>query len=147
MKDPLHWMPVKYKFPLTIALICLVSIGLSGGVAYYTTRSSLSTQILSNLKLMTQARVQNVSAYLDTLKRRTEDFASDGFIRDATRRIQDGWNSELQRAFNRHLLKNKVSIVPDFFETLVVGKNGLVLALSLPENVGADLSDKDYVRE
>lgn len=147
MKDPLHWMPVKYKFPLTIALICLVSIGLSGGVAFYTTRSSLSTQILSNLKLMTQARVQNVSAYLDTLKRRTEDFASDGFIRDATRRIQEGGNSDLQRALNGHLLKNKVSIVEDFFETLVVGKNGFVLASSMPENVGADLSGEDYVRE
>ena len=106
MKDPLHWMPVKYKFPLTIALICLVSMGLSGGVAYYTTRSSLSTQILSNLNLMAQARVQNVSAYLDTLKRRTEDFASDGFIRDVTRRIQEGGNSNLHRALNRHLLKN-----------------------------------------
>ena len=38
--------------PLTFTLICLVSLGLSGGVAYYTIRPSLSTQILSNLYLI-----------------------------------------------------------------------------------------------
>lgn len=147
MRDPLYWVPIKYKLGLTFILLALLSLGTGGYVAYQTARDALQEKILETIDLSTADRIGRLSAYVDQLKKRTEDFSSDGFIRDSVRDLQAGRSSILRRQLNRHLLKNKVGIVPDFFETLVAGEEGIVLASSLPENVGVNLSRSSYIVE
>ena len=81
MRDPLAWIPVRYKLPLTFGFLCLVAFGLGGYGVITTARESLSSQI--RIRLDEQATSLNlvVDQSLELLGRRVEDFASDGFIR------------------------------------------------------------------
>ena len=144
MKDPLYFVPVKYKLTLTFVLISVVSLGIGGLVSYQTTRDALKDQVLKDLFLTGQVQVQHVTSFIDALKKRTEDFSSDGFIRDAAFRLQTSSHPALQRELSRHLRVNKMGIVPEFFETSVAGRDGLILASSDPARVGLDASKNPW---
>lgn len=140
MKDPLYFVPIKYKLTLTFVLISVISLGIGGFVSYRTTRDALRDQILKDLFLTGQVQVRYVTSFIDALKKRTEDFSSDGFIRDAAFRLQSSSDPALQQELSRHLRVNKMGIVPEFYETSVVGRNGRVLASSDPDRAGLDAS-------
>ena len=73
MRDPLSWIPVRYKLPLTFGFLCLVAFGLGGYVVTTTARDSLTTQI--QLRLNERATSLNlvVEKSLELLGRRVED--------------------------------------------------------------------------
>ena len=45
MRDPLFWVPVKFKLPLTFICICLVAFGVGGFVVTSTAQEELGHQI------------------------------------------------------------------------------------------------------
>ncbi len=56
LKDPLYWVPIKYKLTLTFILISIISLGVGGVVSYRTTKDALRDQILKDLLLTGQGR-------------------------------------------------------------------------------------------
>ncbi len=81
MRDPLGWVPVKYKLPLTFVSICLVAFGVGGVVVTSTAREALEREIRLRLDGHAASASLILDRHLDLLGRRAEDFASDGFIR------------------------------------------------------------------
>jgi len=131
MRDPLFWVPVRYKLPLTFAFLCLVAFGLGGYVVTITARESLSSQI--HLRLNERATSLNliIDKSLELLGRRVEDFASDGFIRlelerltdDAGRKGAAGLATEREELI-RHLRANKLSLVEEFVDARLLDAQG-----------------------
>lgn len=131
MRDPLFWIPVRYKLPLTFAFLCLVAFGLGGYVVTITARESLSTQI--HLRLNERATSLNliVEKSLELLGRRVEDFASDGFIRLELERLTSGDRSAGREPGTaesaqliRHLRVNKLPLVDEFVDAHLLDGNG-----------------------
>jgi signal transduction histidine kinase len=137
MRDPLFWIPVRYKLPLTFAFLCLVAFGLGGYVVTITARESLSSQI--HLRLNERATSLNliVDKSLELLGRRVEDFASDGFIRLELERLTAGRprggretsGARLARSTEaeqliRHLRVNKLPLVEEFVDAHLLDREG-----------------------
>jgi len=113
MRDPLFWVPVKYKLPLTFLSICVVAFGVGGVVVASSARTALEKQIRLRLDERATATKLIIARHLDLVGRRIEDFASDGFIRTE---LAAGGGPELQR----HLRENKLPLVPAFVDAAVV---------------------------
>jgi signal transduction histidine kinase len=144
MNDPLAKIPVKYKLTLTFIFICLLSLGVGGMMGFITTKRSLENQILEDLSLIAEGLKGSIYFYLENLKNRTQDFSSDGYIRDMTSGLLQKNDQVNSAELSHHLRKNKVNLVKSFFETLVVNPQGRVLASSYPANIGEDLSEERY---
>ncbi len=131
MRDPLSWVPVRYKLPLTFAFLCLVAFGLGGYVVTITARESLSSQI--HLRLNERATSLNliVDKSIELLGRRVEDFASDGFIRLELERLTVSSPAHDRRAsaaeseeLIRHLRVNKLPLVEEFVDARLLDATG-----------------------
>jgi len=131
MRDPLAWIPVRYKLPLTFGFLCLVAFGLGGYLVVNTARESLSEQI--RFRLNEQAATLNlvVDRSLDLLGHRVEDFASDGFIRmkleqlTLARHPADEHQVEAVRdELVRHLRANKLALVDEFVDAFLLDVSG-----------------------
>jgi len=113
MRDPLSFVPVKYKLPLTFLSICVVAFGVGGVVVTSAAREALNEQILRRLDERATATKFIIGRHLDLIGRRIEDFASDGFIRTELAR---GGVPQLRR----HLRENKLPLVEAFVDACVV---------------------------
>jgi len=127
LRDPLSWIPVRYKLPLTFAFLCLVAFGLGGYVVTTTARQALTQQI--ELRLNERAASLNlvVDQSLELLGRRVEDFASDGFIRLQLERLTGGAADEhaaVTDELARHLRMNKLPLVEEFVDALLLDSDG-----------------------
>jgi signal transduction histidine kinase len=131
MRDPLAWIPVRHKLPLTFAFLCVVAFGVGGYVVTTTARDSLSAQI--QLRLNEHATSLNlvVDQSLELLGRRVEDFASDGYIRLQLERLTVGRSSSdeseiavVRDELIRHLRVNKLPLVDEFVDALLLDASG-----------------------
>ncbi|MHC4937918.1 MAG: sensor histidine kinase [Planctomycetota bacterium] len=123
MRDPLFWVPVKFKLPLTFICICLVAFGGGGFVVTSTAQQELGHQIKLRLDEKAAATRMVVRHHLDLLGRRSEDFASDGFIRTSLEAIQQGEPSAAA-PLRTHLIDNKLPLVDAFVDAAVLGADG-----------------------
>jgi signal transduction histidine kinase len=129
MRDPLAWISVRHKLPLTFAFFCLLAFGLGGYVVTTTARESLTRQI--GLRLNDRATSLNmvVDNSLELLDRRVADFASDGFIRMQLERLTDGRSgagetTAARDALVRHLRENKLPLVASFVDATLFDIEG-----------------------
>ncbi len=131
MRDPLAWIPVRQKLPLTFAFFCLLAFGFGGYVVTTTARESLTRQI--GLRLNDRATSLNavVGNSLELLDRRVQDFASDGFIRQQLERlISDRFTTDAGRLaavrdeLVRHLRENKLPLVESFVDAFLLDTEG-----------------------
>ncbi len=123
MRDPLSWVPVKYKLPLTFISICLVAFGVGGFVVTSTAQTALGDQIRTRLDERAAATRMIVRHHLDLVGRRAEDFASDGFIRTSLERIEAG-DASAAEPLRKHLVANKLPLVAAFVDASVLGSDG-----------------------
>jgi signal transduction histidine kinase len=127
LRDPLAWIPVRYKLPLTFAFLCLVAFGLGGYLVTATARDALHQQI--QLRLNERATSLNlvVDKSLELLGRRVEDFASDGFIRLQAEGLATAAEDAVgqEGALIRHLRVNKLPLVEEFVDGLILDRDGI----------------------
>ncbi|MHC4850030.1 MAG: HAMP domain-containing protein, partial [Planctomycetota bacterium] len=123
MRDPLSWVPVKFKLPLTFISICLVAFGAGGFVVTSTAQEELKHQIQLRLDEKAAATWMVVRHHLDLVGRRAEDFASDGFIRTSLAAIQGG-DEAAAAPLRTHLIDNKLPLVDAFVDAAVLGVDG-----------------------
>ncbi len=118
MRDPLHCMSVKYKLTLAFVSVCLLAFGVGGFLVSRSGSSALEEQIKARIDLQGRASARALNDGLRLLGRRTEDFASDGFLRERFDALvaaeDDDTRRGLRDELTRHLLANKLPLVPAF---------------------------------
>lgn len=131
MRDPLHQVPVRYKLPLMFISVCLLAFGVGGYLVSGTARQALEGEISARLEFQSRAYATALEGRLQTLARRTEDFASDGYIRDHTELLLNQSHSlsaqETRDELRTHLTDNKLPLEPAFEGLCLVASDGEVL--------------------
>ncbi len=128
LRDPLHWLDVKYKLALTFIGVCLLAFGVGGYLVSTSASRALEDEILLRLSYQCRTYADSFDANLHLLTSRTEDFASDGFIRQSAETALGGVAPEAvagaRDVLRRHLRENKLPLVPAFLDLTVTGPDG-----------------------
>ncbi|MBI3393021.1 MAG: PAS domain S-box protein [Nitrospirae bacterium] len=137
------------KLILAFLLTALVPLVLLGSMTYLSAKRALEKQILGDFALVAEATEGHVNSFLDRMRERTSDFATDGFIRDTAEGIgrlapQDPKRAVLGRALNAHLEGNKLPLDPILRGILAIGPDGKVIAATDARDLGRDESGDDY---
>jgi len=121
MHDPLGWIPLRYKLPLTFVFFCLLAFGLGGYAVTSAVRESLGERIRILLDERADSLNRVVGQSLNLMGRRTQDFASDGHIRMELERLisvdanrSKGNPDSVREDLVRHLRENKLPLVDGF---------------------------------
>ncbi|MFQ5630906.1 MAG: HAMP domain-containing protein, partial [bacterium] len=126
-KDPLSKIPIKVKLPLGFIALYLIVFGVGSFFVITSVYSPLSREILLRLQSESLAQATIFDKKLETLNRRTEDFASDGFIRTQTEILAAGHagvpashaDADLlaaHDALQNHLRVNKLPLIKEFID-------------------------------
>ena len=122
MRDPLARLPIRYKLPLGFLAVCVVAFGVGGIVLTAEARKAVESQIDRRLDERAAAASLIVQRHLDLLRRRAEDFASDGFIRHHAAERGD------VLPLVQHLQRNKLSLSDELVGAAIFdGKGDLLL--------------------
>ena len=138
MRDPLHWLPVKYKLALTFIGVCLLAFGVGGYYVWTSSSAALEKEIGARLKYQCRAYAASLDDHLRLYTRRAEDFSSDGYIRERAAALSDAPSPEAAAPtaadLRRHLLRNKLPLVPAFIDLTLLRPGGgpLVSARETP---------------
>ena len=134
------------RYFLTLFILSVIPIAIVAWLWVDHAQSLIREKTLTQLEMSAEGMKGQVLEFLNYLKSRTQDFSSDGLIRETVDRLhqapvpQDGPLTRL----NRHLATHKQPIIPECVETFVLGLNGIVLASSDATAIGADHSGSEY---
>lgn len=144
MRDPLHRLPVRHKLALTFVALCLLAFGVGGYLVSVQARSALESAIVARVDGRCRDLARALDAEMRLLRRRLDDFASDGYIRErieAIARDPSGPDAErLGGELRRHLRVNKLPLVPAFLDLAAATPDGRT-AVSVREAPSAPLAD------
>jgi len=127
-RDPLNRIAIKYKLPLSFVILCLLAFGIGGYLVASSVYHSLEEEIMARLTHESFSYAIAIEKKMESLERRTEDFASDGFIRTA---VQDQGNSatDLQKSpLITHLRENKLPLERAFTHLAIYDTSGRLTA-------------------
>lgn len=131
MRDPLHWMSVKHKLALAFAGLCLLAFGVGGYLISISARAALQEEIEARIELQCRGTARSLDDGLRLLARRTEDFASDGYLRERVAALlaatSDQEAGRLRAELTSHLAANKLPLVAAFEGLTLVDEQGRVL--------------------
>ncbi len=126
---------------LFLTLGCVfVPLSIIGVIAVSNETATIRKHTLIALEIIADYAEQEINDLLKYLKGRTEDFSSDGFIRDSLEKLNhnESDSSMIVAALNKHLSKNKLPIIPNAVETFVLNTEGRVAASSDTSQIGKD---------
>ncbi|MCC7431015.1 HAMP domain-containing protein [bacterium] len=143
-KDPLSKIAIKYKLPLGFVCLYVFVFGIGGYFVINSVYTPLNQEILLHLKSESLAQTTIFDKKFETLVRRTEDFASDGFIRSQVHNLlEEPAESNSLEKLKHHLLLNKLPLVAEFVDLQIFDLNGKkivgVKELGFSINFTADL--------
>ncbi len=120
-------------------ILILLPILITFIVGYSRNKEHLEGHILDDLTAVAEAYKGQVYQFLEMLRRRAEDFASDGFIRERLKEIVEG-RVENVPILNKHLVKNKMILDETIYKISILSLYGRVVASTVDRDVGEDLS-------
>ena len=124
-KDPLARIEVKYKLPLGFVCLYLIVFSIGGYFVINSVYAPLNREILLRLQSESLAQATVFEQKLEMLARRSEDFASDGFIRTQTKNQRGKKNTATSlEELRQHLLVNKLPLVDDFVDLQIFDMQG-----------------------
>ena len=130
-RDPLHKVSVRHKLALMFVGVCLLAFGVGGYLVSQAAEKALVEQILSVLEHRARIHATALESGLDLLVRRTQDFASDGYIRDHAQRwsasVSEEERARLRDELRAHLVRNKLPLEPAFVDLSLVAPDGVPL--------------------
>ena len=135
-------LSLKNKALLGIIFV-LIPILITFFIVYNQNRAYLKQRILDSLTVIAEAYEGQVYQFLEKVKMRFQDFASDGFIRTQTQKILRGNTSAINK-LNKHLIKNKLSLDKTINTINVLSLEGQVVASTNNAEIGRDLSNEAY---
>ena len=95
---------------MTFVVLCLLAFGLGGYLVSSSVYHSLEREILNRLSHESFSYAVALENKVESFQRRTEDFASDGFIRTRTADLVRSGFEESRRQLTRHLQQNKLPL-------------------------------------
>ena len=122
----------------------LVAIVANGLIDFRLSQNHLQAQTLENIVLMADMQEGQVLGWMEDIKGRTVNFASDGLINNSLKMILSG-DKQAVNDLNRHLLENKLPVDPMIFGIHVMDLNGKVVASSRGSEVGGEDMAMDEV--
>jgi signal transduction histidine kinase len=137
MRDPLHRLSVKFKLAFGFVGLCVGAFGIGGFFISSVAQTALTDEIMARLDFQSQAYATDLHASLEMLTRRSEDFASDGYIREHLARMvsetDEAVVDQLKTELHRHLRVNKLPLEPAFMDLAVVSAVGEIQVAVLDE--------------
>ena len=137
-------LTIGFKIMSALTAILLLVIGTSVAT-FIMQKNRISDTIFAELTLINNASRVILIDVIDGMQRRTADFSSDGFIRDATQEIIKTGNRETVAALGEHLRKSKLALDPAMYGINILDRSGTVVASTDAQEIGKDGSQ--YVKE
>ena len=132
-------MSIRKKLIILFLAIAIVPLLVIGTLSFFNAREALRQSVLSGLHVIAEFKEGEVFLYLEKLKTRTVDFASDGFIRDSLEKIENQSSGQnFVEALNTHLLKNKKFLDKYLLNIDILNLQGIVVASTLSERIGVE---------
>lgn len=131
-----------YKALLAIIAI-LLPLFITFLIGYNRNKQHLVRHALDDLTVIAEAYEGRVYQFLEMSKRRAQDFASDGYIREQTQKIILGRTSEVG-PLGDHLVRNKMSLDKTIHAIRVVSLDGRVVASTDASSIGMDVSGAPF---
>lgn len=128
-------LTIGIKIISSLTAILLLVIGMNT-LTFLMQRDRISDAIFAELALMNNASRVVLLDVIDGMRRRTVDFSSDGFIRDATKEIIRSGDAEITAELGEHLKKNKLALDPAMYGINILDQSGVVIASSDPQEIG-----------
>ncbi len=135
-------------------IVILLPILIVFCLSYRQNRTYAVKRSLDDLWIIAEAYEGQVYLFLDKLKWRTEDFASDGLIKKQLLRKMRRGKDALQcvsttnnggiDALSKHLIKNKLPLCESITTIHVLALDGRVVASTNKNELGVDLSKEDF---
>lgn len=123
MRDPLSRVQIKYKLPAAFVGVCLLAFGVGGYLISVSAGEALEGEIRQRLRAESALIAQAMEARLVLLRRRAEDFASDGYIRTQLERMRTHDAPGARERLRRHLRMNKLPLVEALSDIVVLPEN------------------------
>jgi signal transduction histidine kinase len=143
VRDPLFWVPIRYKLSASYVIICILAFGVGGYLISTSARSAVEKEIMERLQWQSAAHAQALDHGLALLGRRTEDFASDGFIRAEVEGLLQGapggGGLKQLEDLERHLAMNKLPLVEAYRNVAIFDPKGILVAAARRGNALPDI--------
>ena len=144
-KIPKFFSKIEIKLTLIVFIIGTIPLFISSLTAYELAKIDLTDQAFETLSSVSKAQEGVLLAYINSLKIRTVDFSSDGFIRDATEDIIKGRGGrELVEQLNTHLIVNKKALDKTIYGINILDLDGIIIASTDDGEIGKDESQDEY---
>lgn len=130
---------------LLALLVILLPIMVSFVHSYFENRQHMRKHTVDDLTVIAEAYEGQVYQFLEMVKRRAEDFSTDGYIVSGLERALKGEKGAAE-ALTAHLRKNKLPLDSAIFRISLIGMDGCVLASTDPSRPGNDVSGKRFFR-
>ena len=129
-------------FALCISLIPILVITI---LFYLSARGSVEKQINQKMIAVAESKALHIEAFLKTIRGRTIDFCSDGYIRDKLDIINQKVLLEQDAVvdLSSHLKNNKMPLDPDIASITVLNTTGTVVASTIKSVIGNDFSNHE----
>ncbi|MHC5012094.1 MAG: sensor histidine kinase [Planctomycetota bacterium] len=127
MRDPLAWLPIRYKLTLTFVGLCLLAYGVGGWLVSNHAQDVLRAEILHRLASSSRSQAEATDEAMQRLEQRAEDFCSDGLIRSELARlasVEPGLLSGEAERLRTHLATNKLPLEESFLDLVVYAADG-----------------------
>lgn len=133
------------KKALLAVLIILLPIFITFLIGSRSNKKQLEEIILNDLTVMAEAYEGQIYQFLEMSKRRADDFASDGFIKDRVQEILDRRGGRMpSMQLNQHLIRNKRPLDNAIQDIHILSLNGTIISSTNSSAIGSDLSAEPF---
>ena len=136
---------IKRKLLIFALCISLIPILVITTLFYLSARGSVEKQINQKMIAVAESKALHIEAFLKTIRGRTIDFCSDGYIRDKLDIINQKVLLEQDAVvdLSSHLKNNKMPLDPDIASITVLNTTGTVVASTIKSIIGNDFSNHE----
>ena len=136
---------ISTKLLVTFLLIGLVPIIVFGYISVTSSKRNIKNQIYDKVLATAEAKEGQIYLYLDAIKRRTENFASDGLIKII---LKENINSEEQKtelpALSEYLGTNTGLLDENIVGIFIANPDGQIIASTHQSEIGKNESGDEY---
>lgn len=134
---------IGWKILSSLTVLLLLVIG-ANYLTFTAQKRQISEAVLSELSLVNYTGKTVLLDEVEGLRRRTVDFSSDGFIRDAAKEIITTGDKRVTEILGEHLRKNKMTLDPAIYGINILNNKGIIIASTDPHEIGKDESTDAY---
>lgn len=146
MKEKFSWFSIKAKLILFSLCISLVPIASITTIYYRNVINELERNKFNELRAVGESKKLHVLTFMQAKRDRAVDLSSDGFIRDAVKKINEYESlPDVANALSRYLSETKKPLDPDIASIEIANTNGRIITSTNKILTGRDAWDLSNV--